>query len=84
MSLNSDRIPPISLIHGTNDIIVPAESSIKFSQLLTSLCVKTALYILPNIDHTEIVTDLMVPDRHFYHAVYSCIKQEYNKLIGVC
>lgn len=79
-----ERIPPISLLHGTNDIIVPAESSAKFSELLTSLSVKASLYLLPNIDHTEIVTDLMVPDRRFYHAVYGCIKQEYNKLMGVC
>ncbi|KAK0146378.1 putative isoprenylcysteine alpha-carbonyl methylesterase ICME [Merluccius polli] len=79
-----ERVPPISLLHGTNDIIVPAESSSKFSELLTSRSVKASLYLLPNIDHTEIVTDLMVPDRRFYHAVYSCIKREYNKLLGVC
>ncbi|KAG7278268.1 hypothetical protein CRUP_036345 [Coryphaenoides rupestris] len=79
-----ERIPPVSLLHGTNDIIVPAESSTKFSQLLTSMSVRASLYLLPNIDHTEIVTDLMVADRRFYHTVYGCIKQEYNKLTGVC
>ncbi|XP_037339376.1 uncharacterized protein si:dkey-193c22.1 isoform X3 [Pungitius pungitius] len=77
-----DRIPPFALLHGTDDIIVPFDSSAKFCDLLTSLSVKVSLYLLPRVDHTEIVTDLMVPDRRFYHPIYSCIKQEYRKLLG--
>lgn len=80
---NLKRVPPFCLLHGTNDIIVPEASSTRFSELLTSLSVKVSLYLLPKMDHTEIVTDLMAPDRHFYHTVYSCIKQEYSKLVGV-
>ncbi|XP_034398483.1 probable isoprenylcysteine alpha-carbonyl methylesterase ICMEL2 isoform X1 [Cyclopterus lumpus] len=79
-----DRVPPFVLLHGTDDIIVPAESSAKFSDLLTSLSVKVSLYLLPRVDHTEIVTDLMVPGRRFYHPIYSCIQQEYRKLLGAC
>ncbi|KAM3867632.1 uncharacterized protein ACN63O_007311 [Diretmus argenteus] len=77
-------VPPFVLLHGTTDIIVPVESSMRFSELLTSLAVKVSLYLLPGVDHTEIVTDLMAWDRRFYHAVYSCIKQEHMKLIGAC
>lgn len=80
----SNRVPPFALLHGTSDIIVPVESSIKLSELLTSLSIKASLYLLPRVDHTEIVTDLMVSDRHFYHPIYSCIKQEYKKLLGTC
>ncbi|XP_030622505.1 probable isoprenylcysteine alpha-carbonyl methylesterase ICMEL2 [Chanos chanos] len=77
------RVPPVALLHGANDIIVPVESSLRFSEVLTSLSVKVSLYLLPKIDHTEMVTSLMSPDRHFYHTVYSCIKQEYNKFIAL-
>ena len=80
----SSRVPPFALLHGTLDIIVPVESSTKFSELLTSLSMKVSLYLLPRVDHTEIVTDLMATDRRFYHAIYSCIKQEYSKLLGAC
>ncbi|XP_034547928.1 probable isoprenylcysteine alpha-carbonyl methylesterase ICMEL2 [Notolabrus celidotus] len=78
------RVPPFALLHGTIDIIVPVESSTKFSDLLTSLSIKVSLYLLPKVDHTEIVTDLMASDRRFYHPIYSCIKQEYRKLSGSC
>jgi len=72
----------VGLLHGTNDIIVPAESSVMFSELLTSLSVSMSLYLIPKMNHTEMVTDLMSPDRHFYHSVYGCIKQEYRKFQG--
>ncbi|XP_057688376.1 uncharacterized protein si:dkey-193c22.1 isoform X1 [Corythoichthys intestinalis] len=75
------RVPPLTLIHGTCDIMVPADASTKFSELLTSLSLKASLYLLPALDHTEMVTDLMSAERRFYHAVFSCIKQEYRKLV---
>ncbi|KAI4881521.1 hypothetical protein NFI96_033563, partial [Prochilodus magdalenae] len=78
------RVPPVGLLHGTSDIIVPVESSVKFSEVLTSLAVTVSLYLLPKMDHTKIVTDLMAPDRHFYHTVFSCIKQEFRKCIKPC
>ncbi|CAN9512996.1 unnamed protein product [Ophioblennius macclurei] len=76
------RIPQVALLHGTNDTVVPVESSTKFSELLTSQSLKVSLYLLPEVDHTEIVTDLMGSNRRFYHLIYSCIKQEYTKLQG--
>ncbi|XP_049326150.1 uncharacterized protein si:dkey-193c22.1 isoform X2 [Astyanax mexicanus] len=76
------RVPPVGLVHGTQDIIVPVESSMKFSNILTSLSLPVSLYLLPKMDHTKIVTDLMAPQRHFYHKVFDCIKQEYSTFIG--
>ncbi|XP_068167139.1 uncharacterized protein si:dkey-193c22.1 [Antennarius striatus] len=76
------RVPPVTLVHGTNDIIVPVESSTKLSELLTSLSINVSLYLLPGVDHTEIVTDLMASDRRFYLPIYSIIKQEYRKFMG--
>uniref|UniRef100_A0A1A7X044 BD-FAE-like domain-containing protein n=1 Tax=Iconisemion striatum TaxID=60296 RepID=A0A1A7X044_9TELE len=83
-SENLSRMPPFALLHGTSDIVVPVKSSTKFSELLTSLSVKVSLYLLPEVNHTEIVTDLMLSNRRFYHAVFSCIKQEFRKLLGSC
>uniref|UniRef100_A0A3B4VK08 Si:dkey-193c22.1 n=1 Tax=Seriola dumerili TaxID=41447 RepID=A0A3B4VK08_SERDU len=77
LSQDKLNVPPFALLHGTTDIIVPVESSTKFSELLNSLSVKVSLYLLPRVDHTEIVTDLMASDRRFYHPIYSCIKQEF-------
>ncbi|XP_058492409.1 uncharacterized protein si:dkey-193c22.1 [Solea solea] len=79
-----NRVPPFALLHGTSDTVVPVESSTKFSELLTSLSVKVSLYLLPRVNHVEIVTDLMASDRRFYHPIYSCVKQEYRKLTGTC
>ncbi|XP_036385963.1 probable isoprenylcysteine alpha-carbonyl methylesterase ICMEL2 [Megalops cyprinoides] len=79
-----ERVPPFCLLHGTNDIIVPPESSVRFAEVLASLSVKVALHLLPKMDHTEIVTDLMATDRHFYHTVYGCLREEYEKFQGRC
>ncbi|XP_068995023.1 uncharacterized protein [Embiotoca jacksoni] len=81
---NLSRVPQFVLLHGTTDTIVPSESSVKFSNLLTSLSVKVSLYLLPGVNHIELVTDLMVPNRRFYHPIFSCIKQEFRKLLGSC
>nr|XP_054587634.1 uncharacterized protein si:dkey-193c22.1 [Nothobranchius furzeri]XP_054587635.1 uncharacterized protein si:dkey-193c22.1 [Nothobranchius furzeri]XP_054587636.1 uncharacterized protein si:dkey-193c22.1 [Nothobranchius furzeri] len=81
-SENLSRMPPFALLHGTSDVVVPVKSSTKFSELLTSLSVKVSLYLLPEVNHTEMVTDLMLSNRRFYHPVFSCIKQEFRKLLG--
>lgn len=70
------------LLHGTSDIIVPVESSVRLSDLLTSLSIRMSLHLIPKMNHTEMVTDLMAPDRHFYHTVFGCIKHEYGKFQG--
>ncbi|CAG08598.1 unnamed protein product [Tetraodon nigroviridis] len=74
------RLPPFALLHGSKDGIVPPESSCKFSALLSRRSAKVALYLLPGLNHTDMVTDLMSADRHFYHPIYSCIKLECRKL----
>ncbi|XP_028270288.1 probable isoprenylcysteine alpha-carbonyl methylesterase ICME [Parambassis ranga] len=79
-----NRVPQFTLLHGTSDFIVPVESSINFSELLTSLSVKVTLYLLPGVDHTEIATDLMASNRRFYHLIYSCVKQEFRRFVGTC
>ncbi|KAM9743088.1 uncharacterized protein ACNS7B_010711 isoform 1-T5 [Menidia menidia] len=76
------RLPQFALLHGTGDIVVPVESSTAFSELLTSLSVKVTLYLLPGVNHTEMVTELMLSNRRFYHPIFSCIKQEFRKLLG--
>lgn len=86
-SLSQDklsRVPQMALLHGTDDIIVPVESSMKFSELLTSLSVKASLYLLPEMNHTEMATDLMGSNRRFYQPIFSCIKQEFTKFLGKC
>lgn len=80
--LFSDRVPPFTLLHGTSDKVVPVESSMRLSELLTSLSITVSLYLLPGVDHIEIVTDLMASDRRYYHLVFSCIKLEHRKFLG--
>lgn len=76
-----ERFPPVVLIHGTDDIIVPVESSVRLCELLTSLSVPVSLYLLPKVNHTEVVTDLMASDRRFYHTIFGCVKQENRRFI---
>ncbi|XP_011614113.1 probable isoprenylcysteine alpha-carbonyl methylesterase ICMEL1 [Takifugu rubripes] len=74
------RLPPFALLHGSSDFVVPVQSSCKFSALLSGLDVKVSLYLLPGLNHMDIVTDLMSADRRYYHPIYSCIKLEWRKL----
>ncbi|XP_005738233.1 probable isoprenylcysteine alpha-carbonyl methylesterase ICME [Pundamilia nyererei] len=78
------RLPPFALLHGTNDIVVPAESTMRFSELLTSRSVKLSLNLLPRASHTDIPVDLMVSNRCLYHPIYGYIKEEFRKLLGTC
>ncbi|KAK1792406.1 hypothetical protein P4O66_012353 [Electrophorus voltai] len=74
------RVPPVGRPM-TDDVIFPVELSVRFSKLLTLLSVKTTLYLLPEMNHIQIVTDFMAPDRHFYRIVFGCIKREYSKFM---
>lgn len=74
------RLPPFALLHGTGDFIVPVQSSCAFSALLSRLSVKVSLYLLPGLNHVDMVTDLMAADRRYYHPICSCIKLEWRKL----
>lgn len=76
------RVPPFILLHGTSDGVVPFESSVRLSELLTSLSIAVSLYLLPGLNHIEIITDLMASDKRYYHLVFSCIKLEHRKLLG--
>lgn len=76
----SSRLPPFALLHGSSDLVVPVESSCKFSALLSGLAVKVSLYLLPGLNHTDMVTDLMAADRRYYHPIISCIRLEWRKL----
>lgn len=77
---SSPRLPPFALLHGSRDTIVPAESSCKLSALLGRLSVRASLYLLPSLNHMDVVTDLMSEERRYYHPIYSCIKLEFRKL----
>ncbi|XP_005473627.1 probable isoprenylcysteine alpha-carbonyl methylesterase ICME [Oreochromis niloticus] len=79
-----NRLPPFALLHGTNDIMVPAESTIRFSELLTLRSVKMSLNLLPGVAHTETAVDLMISNRRLYHPIYRYIKEEFRKLLGIC
>lgn len=76
----SFRLPPFALLHGSRDGIVPPESSCRFSVLLSCFSIKVSLYLLPGLNHMDIVTDLMSADRRYYNPIYSCIKLECRKL----
>lgn len=73
------RLPPFALLHGSEDVLAPAESASKFSELLGRLSVEASLYLMPGLDHMEVMVDLMSPDRRHYSSLYSCIKLECRK-----
>ncbi|XP_066568170.1 uncharacterized protein LOC136755470 [Amia ocellicauda] len=77
-----ERLPSFTIVHGTKDLIVPVQSSVRFADALKSGSVKVSLYLLPKMGHTDMVTDLMAPDRRYYHTVFGCIKQEFNRHIA--
>ncbi|MEQ2313536.1 hypothetical protein AMECASPLE_003001 [Ameca splendens] len=86
-NLSSDKLsraPRFVLLHGNCDIVVPVESSIKFYKLLSSLSVKVSLHLLPAVSHNEMVIDLMLPSRRFYHPIFTCVEHEFRKLLRPC
>uniref|UniRef100_A0A3B3UR48 Si:dkey-193c22.1 n=1 Tax=Poecilia latipinna TaxID=48699 RepID=A0A3B3UR48_9TELE len=76
------RVPQFVLLHGDCDIVVLADSSVKFYELLTSLSVKVSLHLLGGVHHNEMVIDLMLPSRPYYRPIFRCIQQEFRKLLG--
>ncbi|XP_006810543.1 probable isoprenylcysteine alpha-carbonyl methylesterase ICME, partial [Neolamprologus brichardi] len=84
LPISVQSLPPFALLHGTNDIVLPAESTMRFSELLTSRSVKLSLNLLPRASHTDIPVDLMVSNRRLYHPIYGYIKEEFRKLLGTC
>ncbi|XP_023676419.1 uncharacterized protein [Paramormyrops kingsleyae] len=77
-----ERLPPFCLIHGTGDVVVPVESSVRFSEALAALSLKVSLYLLPDVQHADVVTDLMAPEGRCYHTVFGCMKQSCLALAG--
>ncbi|XP_023198929.1 probable isoprenylcysteine alpha-carbonyl methylesterase ICMEL2 [Xiphophorus maculatus] len=77
------RAPRFVLLHGNCDIVVPVESSTKFYKLLSSLSGKVSLHLLPTVNHTEMVTDLMLSSGRFYHPIFRCIEREFRKLLAL-
>ncbi|XP_004072197.1 probable isoprenylcysteine alpha-carbonyl methylesterase ICMEL1 [Oryzias latipes] len=79
-----DRLPPFALIHGVEDVVVPLESSSKLSEVLASRSAKVSLHLLPGVNHTDIATDLMLPNRRLYQRIYTLIKQEWRAFMEAC
>jgi len=68
-------LPPIVLVHGTEDYIVPESSAHRFSSALSSINANVKVRIIPECDHYEICLDLMESDRKFYPHVMGIVME---------
>lgn len=71
------RLPPITLVHGTKDYVVPVSSSDKFGVILQQMGGGVINQIrIPECDHYDICLDLMDPERPFHDVLVEIIKRE--------
>jgi len=71
------RLPPITLIHGTEDGTVPCSSSTKLASCLTEMGGgRVANIRIPDCDHTDICMDLMDPHRTFHSVLMEIVKRD--------
>ncbi|KAK2171877.1 hypothetical protein NP493_1016g01004 [Ridgeia piscesae] len=69
-------MPPIHLIHGADDHVVPVSSTIKLHRTLSELgCKDTRMTILPECGHIDICFDLMDESRRHHHSVMQEVMQ---------
>lgn len=67
-------IPPVVLIHGTQDTIVPVSSSTQFAEVLSALPgTDVKLHYIPGCGHVDVCFDLMSPGRKHYNEVMGII-----------
>ncbi|XP_007895147.2 probable isoprenylcysteine alpha-carbonyl methylesterase ICME [Callorhinchus milii] len=76
------RLPRFALLHGTKDKIVPVDSTVKFSHALTFASGDVALHLLPEIDHINIIMDLMDSKRKYYHLLFGYFKREIDTFLN--
>ncbi|XP_043915712.1 probable isoprenylcysteine alpha-carbonyl methylesterase ICMEL2 [Protopterus annectens] len=76
------RLPPFVLVHGTKDTIVPANSSFQFSKALTDAAAKVTLHVVPELNHVDIVMDLMNENRTYYETIHAYIRQAFQTCLS--
>ncbi|MGH0167934.1 UNVERIFIED_CONTAM: hypothetical protein FKN15_002061 [Acipenser sinensis] len=74
------RLPPFVLLHGIKDKVVPVDSSLRFSSALLVASVKETLHVLPDVDHTAIVMDLMDRNRSSYTTLHEHVRKELQNI----
>ena len=57
---NLDRIPPVLLVHGADDIVVPLSSSERLHQALVGAGLASHLHVLPGTDHMDFLLAAMM------------------------
>ncbi|XP_033870520.3 uncharacterized protein LOC117973165 [Acipenser ruthenus] len=77
---STSRLPPFVLLHGIKDKVVPVESSLRFSSALLVASVKETLHVLPDVDHTAIVMDLMDRNRSSYTTLHEHVRKELQNI----
>ncbi|XP_013391668.1 probable isoprenylcysteine alpha-carbonyl methylesterase ICMEL2 [Lingula anatina] len=67
-------LPMAVLVHGDADTIVPVSSSTKFADAMSQLSGSdVTVHVIPKCNHTDVVLDLMVPDRKYYNTIMTII-----------
>ncbi|MGH0188147.1 UNVERIFIED_CONTAM: hypothetical protein FKN15_028049 [Acipenser sinensis] len=77
---STSRLPPFVLLHGIKDKVVPVDSSLRFSSALLVASVKETLHVLPDVDHTAIVMDLMDRNRSSYTTLHEHVRKELQNI----
>lgn len=75
------RLPPIYLIHGTDDIVVPPLSTEKFSSALIEKEAVVTVRLIGEGGHAELVMDMMESGRQFYDAMTNLTLEFAEKML---
>jgi prenylcysteine alpha-carboxyl methylesterase len=63
-----DKLPPVLLLHGTQDLTVPFSSSVEFYESLRKYNVDAELELWPNVTHSEPIVEGPAAGLHFFGA----------------
>ncbi|KAK6187961.1 hypothetical protein SNE40_005877 [Patella caerulea] len=77
---SSISLPKTVLVHGTDDIVVPLESSTRFGEALSDIFTDVTVRVVPDCDHYSICLDLMLPTRKYYDTVMGIVMETANRI----
>ncbi|XP_060067016.1 uncharacterized protein LOC132547270 [Ylistrum balloti] len=78
---SSVSLPPVIMIHGTEDYIVPLSSTTKMAEAIQEIYGDVTVRVLPGCDHYSVCYDIMDSNSKYYESVLGVILETAAKVL---
>ncbi|XP_033737399.1 isoprenylcysteine alpha-carbonyl methylesterase ICME-like [Pecten maximus] len=78
---SSVSLPPVVLIHGTDDYVVPLSSTTKLAEAIQEIYGDVTVRIIPGCDHFSLCLDIMDSKSRYYESVLGVILETAAKVL---